>query len=156
MFMNCSTIISLHGLKHQSNQLGSHVQNDAMLHSVSKGTSSVMWKIFLSPVTQYTACSHLYNLSSLLPVPKGKGWRDYGALAAGGGFVKNTFRESTHFSFFFRLLAEHCERMTDLLRTSYDERNVRYASIPAGRNYVRLQQKLLILINWNHTRCFTG
>nr|GEZ42939.1 hypothetical protein [Tanacetum cinerariifolium] len=29
----------------------SHVQNDAMLHSVSKGTSSVMWKTLPSPVT---------------------------------------------------------------------------------------------------------
>nr|GEY56834.1 hypothetical protein [Tanacetum cinerariifolium] len=52
MFMNCSTIISLHRLKHQSNHLGCHVQNDAMLHSVSK------------------ACSHLYNVSSLLSVLK--------------------------------------------------------------------------------------
>ncbi|GKB14374.1 hypothetical protein Tco_0848297 [Tanacetum coccineum] len=29
---------------------GSHVQNDAMLDTVSKGTSSVMWKAFPSPV----------------------------------------------------------------------------------------------------------
>ncbi|GKD52708.1 hypothetical protein Tco_1281684, partial [Tanacetum coccineum] len=47
---------------------GSHVQNDAMLDTVSKGTSSVMWKAFSSHVTHNVQPTVQPQFST--PIPK--------------------------------------------------------------------------------------